>query len=283
MRKGLTFLPSLALAAVIAFPGMAESVPTAETVVARVNGEEITVGHLIIARATLPEQYQSLPPNVLFDGILDQLVQQSALSQSYAGEIPNRIKLSLENETRSLLAGEVLEAVMLGAADEAEIRTAYEAKYAGSDSGSEFNASHILVETEEEALSIQKELNAGADFAEMAKAKSTGPSGPSGGELGWFGAGQMVPEFEAAVVALSPGQVSAPVQTQFGWHVIILNDSRPIAAPTLEEAQDEIVDELRRAAVEEHIKALTDAATIERPVIEGLNPDILSNVELLAN
>ena len=107
MRKGLTFLVSMAIAAAVAVPGISQAEPNAETVVARVNGEEITLGHLIVARATLPDQYQQLPANVLFGAILDQLVQQTALKQSLNRELPAYVELSLENERRSLVAAEV--------------------------------------------------------------------------------------------------------------------------------------------------------------------------------
>lgn len=283
MPKRLTFLPSLAIVAVLSLPTMAISGPNADTVVARVNDEEITLGHMIIARATLPQQYQQLPDNVLYNAILDQLIQQSALVQSRDGSMPRQVAISLENERRSLLAADAIETIMGAVGSDEEIRAAYEAKYADGYGETEYNASHILVASQEEAAEIKADLDNGADFAEMAKAKSTGPSGPNGGELGWFTAGSMVPEFEAAVSALQPGQVSDPVQTQFGWHVIALNDSRKKAAPELDEVRDELLVKLRQDAVESQIEELTRAATIERPVIEDLQPDVLQNLDLLGN
>lgn len=282
MPKGLTFLPSLALAAFLALPAMAEA-PDAGTVVARVNGEEITIGHMIIARASLPQQYQQLPAELLYDAILDQLIQQSALKQSHGTEVPRHVRLSLENEKRSLLAAEEIEKIMAGAASDTDIQAAYDAQYGESYDEKEFNASHILVETEEEAKAIRDELDAGADFAEMAKQKSTGPSGPNGGELGWFGAGMMVPEFEQAVLALEPGQLSPPVQTQFGWHIVKLNETRAKEAPALDAVKTEIADQLRQDAVAARVEELVAAATVERPEIEGLDPAILQNLDLVRN
>lgn len=249
MRKGFTFLAALACTATLIQPVAAADALPADTVVATVNGEQITLGHLIVAYATLPQQYQQLPSEVLFDGLLDQLIQQVALAQTHDPEIPARIELSLENERRSLIAANVVEHAMQGAASEAEIKAAYDAKYAGTVDALEFDASHILVETEEEAQAIVAELRGGADFADMARAKSTGPSGPRGGALGWFGKGAMVPEFEAAVVAMEPGTVSDPVQTQFGWHVIRLNDTRVKSAPPLDEVREEIALEDRKSVV----------------------------------
>ena len=97
----------------------------------------------------------------------------------------------------------------------------------------EFKARHILVETQSEANSIVAELEGGANFAELAKTKSTGPSGPNGGDLGWFSPNQMVQPFSQAVAALEDGAFSkTPVQTQFGWHVILREDSREATPPT---------------------------------------------------
>ncbi len=283
MPKGLTFLPSLALAAMLALPVSAEQAPTAETVVARVNGEDIKLGHLIAARVSLPQQYQQLPDDVLYDALLEQLIQQVVLKQAFKGELPPRVTLSLENEERSLIAGEVIEKVMAEAADDTAIRAAYDAKYGDGFDGQEYNASHILVATKEEAEAIRAELEKGADFAETAKAKSTGPTGPSGGALGWFGEGRMVPEFEEAVKKLEPGQISQPVQTQFGWHVIKLNDRRKAKAPELDQVRGELASELQRAAVERKVSELRAAAQVETPEVEGLDPTMISNLDLLGN
>jgi peptidyl-prolyl cis-trans isomerase C len=246
-----------------------------------VNGEAITLGHMIIARATLPAQYQQLPDEVLYDAILDQLIQQTVLKQELNGEVPDYVTISVENETRSLLAADMIERIMQGAASEEDLQAAYDVKYGDGDGGEEFLASHILVNTEEQALAIQQELGEGADFATLAKERSTGPSGPSGGDLGWFSKGRMVPEFEEAVLGLKKGEVSSPVQTQFGWHVIILNDRRNTEAPLFDEVKGELAEKLRQEAVETRIGVLTATAKIERPAVEGLEPSMLQNLDLV--
>jgi len=283
MRKGLTFLPRVALAALLVLPLPAIASPHANTVVAVVNGEEITLGHMILSRATLPAQYQQLPPDVLYNAILDQLIQQTALKQALHGEVPRYVELSLENEARSLLAADVIENVMEKSSHEEDLLAAYDAEYSTGDGGDEFNASHILLESEEEANVIKLELDAGANFATLAKERSTGPSGPSGGELGWFSKGRMVPAFEEAVLKLKSGEISAPVQTQFGWHVIILNERRKTAAPEFEAVREELATRLQNLAVEARVNELTTAAKIERPVIEDLDPAILQNLDLVRN
>lgn len=283
MPKRFTFMSAIAICSALALPVAAESTIDADTVVARVNGEDITLAHMIIARATLPEQYQQVPADVLYNAILDQLIQQTALVQSRDADVPDQVRISLENERRSLLAADAIENVMSGVGSDEEIRAAYDAKYADGLGETEYNASHILVETEEEAQAIKAELDGGADFAETAKAKSTGPTGPNGGNLGWFADGAMVPEFQTAVNALEVGEISDPVQTQFGWHVILLNDSRKASAPELDAVRNELLQKLRQDAVEMRIEDLTRNADIERPVIEDLNPEVLLDLGLIGN
>ena len=203
-----------ALSTLLALPALAQDT-TADTVVASVNGTEITVGHMILVRSQLPAEYQSLPADVLFNGIREQLIQQTALSDTVE-ELTGRLQMALDNERRSLLAGVALDRALAEAVTDEAIQEAYDAQFANAEPLQEYNASHILVETEAEAQALVAELAAGADFAELAREHSTGPSGPSGGQLGWFGPGRMVPEFETAVVGLEVGGVSAPVQTQFG-------------------------------------------------------------------
>ena len=268
---------ALVLAAPAAVPARAQD---ADTVVATVGGTDITLGHMIVARNTLPEQYRQLPDDVLFPGILDQLIQQVALAQSV--EDPTKAtELQIDNQRTGLLAGEALGRVSQGAVTEEALQAAYEARFADAEPTREYNAAHILVETEEEAQDLVAELEGGADFAELARERSTGPSGPNGGALGWFAAGQMVPEFAAAVTAMEPGAISEPVQTQFGWHVVQLNETRLAEAPPLEQVRGELAQELENAAVEAHIAEVTSAAEVERAEVE-VDPSLLSDMSLVA-
>lgn len=284
MSKPIFFWGASMIALTLAVtPLRADEAATADTVVATVNGTEITIGHMIMARAKLPQQYQQLPDDVLFMGVLDQLVNQTALAQSVTGDDPARVRIALENERRALLAGSVIDTVLLNAVSDAAVAQVYADTYAKVEPDTEFHAAHILVETEDEAKALIDELNAGADFAALAKAKSTGPSGPSGGDLGWFGKGMMVPAFEAAVMALEPGSISAPVQTQFGWHVVKLMDTRLADAPPLDEVRAEIEEDLRTRAIEAKIADLTEKAAIDRAAETGFDPAILRNMSLLEN
>ncbi|MDU8910204.1 peptidylprolyl isomerase [Aestuariicoccus sp. MJ-SS9] len=283
MSKTLRTLTAAALAATLAWPVSSQDTPTADTVVATVNGVDITLGHMLMVRAGLPEQYQQLPVDVLWDGVMEQLIQQTALSQGEGATETRRVTLALDNERRALLAAEAITAVAEGAVTDEALQAAYDAQYANAAAGMEYNASHILVETEEAAAAIVTELEGGADFAEVAREKSTGPSGPSGGSLGWFGPGMMVAPFEDAVEALEPGTISAPVQTQFGWHVIRLNETRTTTAPALEEVRDALASELQQKAVEDHIDALVGAAEVTRTTKQQIDTSILNNLDLLEN
>jgi peptidyl-prolyl cis-trans isomerase C len=238
---------------------------TSDTVVSTVNGKTITVGHLITARARLPQQYQSMEEAVLFQGLLDQLVRQELLAQTLGDDVPQRALITLENERRSLLAGEVIDGLMGQAVTDEAVQAAYDETYATQTAEKEFNAS----------------LEGGADFAELAKEKSTGPSGPNGGSLGWFGPGMMVKPFETAVMELEDGAVSAPVETQFGWHVVKLNESRIKAAPTLDEVREELVTGIQTKAVDEYLEGLMADATIDTIEADSIDPSVLSNYDLL--
>lgn len=280
MLKSLKTTAIAATLALVSHAAMAQE-PTADTVVATVNGTEITVGHMIMIRAGLPEQYKQLPDDVLWDGILDQLVQQTLLVQAGPDEMSKRVAIALENEQRSLQAAEYMQGIMEGALTEAALAEEYATAYADGDRGVEFNASHILVGTEAEAAELAERARGGEDFAELAKAHSTGPSGPNGGELGWFGEGMMVPEFETAVKEMGVGDVSDPVQTQFGWHVIKLNDTRVAEAPKLEEVRGELEDAVRTKAVDATLDALKAEADIATEPKSDFDPSILKNLDLL--
>ena len=256
---------------------------TADTVVAEVNGQKITVGHMIALRGNLPEQYQALPDDVLFQGILDQLIQQSVLSDLM--DAPSRVEqLQIENQDRAMAAGLVIERILAIAVTDAALQAAYDARFSGAEPETEYNAAHILVATEDEAKAIVAELAAGGDFAAIAKERSQDPgSGAAGGGLGWFGLGMMVPEFETAVVALEPGTVSPPVQSQFGWHIIMVTETRIKAAPPLDEMREELLAEIRDSAVQQAIADATAKAQITRENTEGIDPAVLRNVDLLKN
>ncbi|MEO1680873.1 MAG: peptidylprolyl isomerase [Pseudomonadota bacterium] len=258
----------------------AESDVSADTVVATVGGQDITVGHMIVARTTLPRQFQQLPDAQLYPAVLDQLVRQYALAQSLPA--PTRAtELTIENQRSGLLAGEALGMVIADQLTDEAVEAAYAERYADAEPSREYEAAHILVASEEDAQAVIAELEGGADFAALARERSTGPSGPNGGMLGWLPLGATVAEFETAMVALETGEISGPVQSQFGWHVIRLNDTRLTEAPPLEEVEGEIRQELENEIVEAHIETVMETAGIVMPELD-IDPSILSDLDLVA-
>ena len=280
MVNAMRFVAGIVLGITLAVPGLAQDT-TADTVVAKVNGTNITLGHMIVARESLPEEYKTLPNDVLFKGILDQLVQQTVLEQSVAEKISKRDSLAIENDKRGYLSNVALQAVVKVAVTDATLQAAYDARFKDLKPGTEYSAAHILVESEEKANDLKKQLDGGADFAALAKANSTDTgSGANGGDLGWFGLGAMVKPFEDAVVAATVGKVAGPVKSDFGWHLILVKETRAAAQPTLDDLRDELATAIEQKAVEAHVTTLTDGATIEKPGI-GIDPALLTDLTLL--
>lgn len=273
--KLLRIMANLTVAAgLLTSAANAQSSVDSDVVVATVNGEEIKMGHVVMVYDTLPQQYKSLPAEQVFQGIVEQIIQQTVLAQAAANPNSKYIEFAVDNERRILTASQMIDEITTEATSEDKLQAYYDARYQSVDLGREYNASHILVESEEEAKDLIFKLSDGADFAALAQEFSTGPSGPNGGSLGWFGQGRMVAPFEQAVMSLTVGEVSPlPVQTQFGWHVIILNDMRAVQAPAFEEVSGEIAAELQRVAIEERVKVMVDGAAVVRVDQSTLNVD----------
>ena len=253
--------------------------PGGDTVVARVNGDEILLGHIIAFASQLPPRYDQVDPRSLYNSILEQLIHHSLLANYGESRLP-ALKFLGENLARSGKAEETISAITAGMVTEERVRAVYEDRYVLSEPQQEFKASHILVATAEEAGEILGELRAGADFAETAKARSTGPSGADGGNLGWFGEGQMVKAFEQAVKVLAVGEISGPVQSQFGWHIILLEGKRDRPIPSLEDARQEIEQFIAGKAVETVLIELTTGAEIER-LDQSIDHGLVRNLEIL--
>jgi peptidyl-prolyl cis-trans isomerase C len=272
----------LALAAVLAAPAAAQD---AATVIARVNGVEITLGHAIALREMLPAPLQAVPDTHLFPALVNQLVDQELLAQSVAGALGTADRLRLENQTRAFLSGVALAAAIDLAVTEPNIAAAYVAfaeEFGAGEPVTEWNAAHILVPTEEAARAALAAIRGGRDFGEVAREVSTDGSARQGGDLGWFGPGVMIPEFEAAVRALEPGEVSEPLQTQFGWHLVRLVDRRIASVPPLEQVREQLIEELRRAAMNALLDRLRAGAEVT-VAIDGIDPALLSRSDLLAD
>jgi len=279
MMKRAGFWSVLALAAVLSGPALAEG-ETADTVVASVNGTQVTLGQMIAMKESLPAEYQSLPDDVLFKGIYDQLVQQEVLAQSVK-DLGPRALATLENDKRGYVSGLAIQGIVKEAVTDEALQKAYDDRFKDAKPQTEYSAAHILVATEEEANALKAELAGGADFAELAKAKSTDTgSGANGGDLGWFGLGMMVKPFEDAVVGAKVGEVTGPVKTDFGYHLILVKETRVAEKPTLDQLRDELAQQVENAAITAKIDELTKAATVTREG-EKLDPAILKNSALI--
>lgn len=241
----------------------------ASTVVATIGERDVTLGELIAARATLPPQLQlQLPDNVIFEGLRSQLIDEQALSiaAENAGTADDpAIARQLAAARRQILAEAYISSVVEPQLTEEALRARYEQDVASAEAGEEVRARHILVATEDEAKDVISRLNDGAAFEDLAKEVSTGPSGVNGGDLGFFRAGQMVPEFEQAAFALEPGAISEPVQTQFGWHVIKLEERRALTPPAFEQVAAELREQVGRELAQAEVERLKEEIGVTLP------------------
>ncbi|MFK8052060.1 MAG: peptidylprolyl isomerase [Woeseiaceae bacterium] len=236
--------------------------PVSAQTIATINGSEITQAQLDAfaegrtgARATPENQAE------LIDQLGDLfLLSDEAIAQNYHKD--RDVEAQLELQKRSVLAqAAVTGYLQKNGITDADVRAEYDREFAEAELPSQYKARHILVETEEAAKGIITELKNGGDFEALAKEKSTGPSGPQGGDLGWFAAEAMVAEFSGAVAALEDGKYSeAPVQTQFGWHVILREGTRQSEAPSFEELQPRIRQALEQRSFQTYFEDLRSKA-----------------------
>ncbi len=242
--------------------------PAPDAVVARVDGVEIYVSDVEEALRELPPEYVNMPPEALFTAVIDQLVdRQLAVRQAR--------KLKLENDlevqrTMRKLEARVLEQffyrrIIDRKVTEEAVRRRYERDRDKLVTEKKVRARHILVKTREEAVGVIAEAQKGRDFADLAREKSIGPSKAQGGDLGFFTRDQMVPAFSTMAFSLRKGEISrAPVQTQYGWHVIKVEDIQEAAPPRFEEVRDQLRSTMTEEVIEAELKALRGAAKIER-------------------
>lgn len=262
---GLVASTALMAPAQAQMPGMAD-LSDQTRVVARVNGEDITVGDIIQSAQSLPAQYQQQLP-VIFPALVEREIDMRLLAlagrdQGLADD--ERVKEMVAAAETAAIRQVYMEQKLDAGITEETLKADYEAYLADNPAEEEVKARHILLEDEEAAKAIIGELDGGADFEALAKEKSTGPSGPRGGDLGYFTAGTMVPEFSEAAFALEPGSYTkAPVKSQFGWHVILVEDKRATAQPSFEELEPQLRQEASQELVEDLAAALRSEAQVE--------------------
>lgn len=276
MKSLPAFLATLALSVATvttAMPALAQERIT----VATLDGEAIYLDEVIAVAETLPQEYQQQGIGALYPQLVDEVVNArlAAVAGRASGidkddDVAAAIKAAAD---RVIAETYITRKVNEQLTDEA-IQTAYDAYVDDTASREQVTASHILVETEEEAKAIIAQLSDGADFATLAKEKSTGPSGPNGGELGSFGRGQMVPAFETAAFAMAEGSYSeTPVQTQFGWHVIKVSAKGLQEAPSLDEMRDQLVANLSRQSFSRIVEELRVGSSLDVRPLEDVMAD----------
>ncbi|MEN8196686.1 MAG: peptidylprolyl isomerase [Pseudomonadota bacterium] len=244
-------------------------------VIATVNGENIYRGEFETAYAQLPPQAQQMGMETIFPLLLERMVDEKLIGIAAGKAIP-----ADEPEVEKQIA-ELRERIVMQVYFEREINAKltdevlqerYEQWKEANPAPSEVHARHILLETEERAKEVLAEVQGGKDFAEAAQEHSTGPSGPNGGDLGYFTPDQMVKPFADAAFAMEPGQVSAePVKTDFGWHIIKVEDRREQARPGLEEMKDQLSQEATQEIAAEMMAGFREVAEIVTFDIDG-NP-----------
>ncbi len=253
------------------------SAPTAEqaaalagpdTIIATINGQAIPLGlfRLFYEQRLRTQKVKQPTPafqTQVFNEFINIILTAQDAEKKGIDQDPN-VQLALELQRLQFLSGlDLQDAARTLSPTEEEIQKAYEERY-GQGKQKEYHARHILVKTEQEAKDLIQQLKEGADFQELAKAHSLGPTGKKGGDLGWFDAKQMVPAFSEAVKQLEPGHYSEqPVRTQFGWHVILLEGVREAEPPPLSAVQGKLSAELQRQMLLNFIVGLRDQAKIE--------------------
>ena len=236
-------------------------------VVARVNGVDIHESDLAMAEDDLGSELQNVPPDVRREHLIAYLADIILMSKAAeARNVQNgdEFKQRLAFLRNKLLMGALLSDHARKVITDEALQQVYNEQVKPMGATEEVRARHILVPTEEEARKIAEELKAGADFAELAKKYSKDPGASDGGDLGYFTKDQMVPEFANVAFQMYPGQTSNPVKTQFGWHIIKLEDRRNRPVPEFEKVREQIEAFVARRAQTEMVAQLREKAKIER-------------------
>ncbi len=252
---------------------------SAETPFIEVNGKIVKFGSAIIAFSKIQQSNRNFNQKTVFSQIVQQLVNEELLSQNIDKE--NQLTLlALEHEKRSAKAAQMVSKILKNFPNDELVNSAYRNLAEQYGNALEYNASHILVKEEEQAKTILADLKGGKAFEEMAKEHSVGPTGKNGGKLDWFDLNSMVPEFSTALMVLSEGDISQPVKTKFGWHLIKLNETREKKIPELKDVKTQLVQNLRQKKINDYLNSLTKNSKITF-LGKDINPNEIANLKLL--
>lgn len=266
--------------AVIAFflsaPGAAlaqASKTDADPVVAKVNGETIRRSDVLETQKALPPQYRNLPIEQIYPLLLDEMIDiRLATAEARRLKLQNdpRVKKQVARAEDQILREALFDQDVSKVLTDDELHKRYDELVAKMPKQDEIRARHIVVKTKEEAEAIIKQLQSGTDFAAIAKEKSLDGSKDEGGDLGYFTQDAVVPAFWAAASGMKPGEVSkTPVETEFGWHVIQVEDIRPVQPPAFESVKEQLYNQLSRQVIAEELQKLREKAKVEKFNMDG--------------
>lgn len=250
----------------LAAEGAAAQDEAADEVVAKVNGTPIRYSDIAFADEEMSAALARLEPNVRFQYLLGLLIDRRivalAAEEKNAGDDP-AVKRRQEYFNEKALRDFYWVQLMQDRISDETVRAWYDKNIAAAAPEQEAHARHILVDTEAQATAIAAEIAAGKSFEDAANEHSRDGSGADGGDLGWFARDDMVEAFGNAVFSMEPGDISAPVQSQFGWHLIQVIAFREMPKPTFEEAEEDIFRQLARDEGQKLIESLREEAKIE--------------------
>ena len=222
-------------------------------VAAKVNNHIISAQDVLNAVNTLPENVKTKPLSEIYPRIINELINKHLITKRAYNEkldLDQNVLNLIQKNKDSILAKYWLNNYIKNETSEENIKNFYNEYVKSFKEYTEVNASHILVKTKNEAVSIINKLKSKSQFSELAKTFSIGPSGKNGGNLGWFGPGQMVKEFEKAAFLIEKGNISQkPIKTKFGFHVIKVNDIRNAKPKKLYEIKKNIIEKITKVSL----------------------------------
>ncbi len=267
LRAGFTAAAATGCLALVLLGGLPLRAQDANPVLAKVNGSEIRQSDLNLAEEELGPSLAQMDPASKKENVLAFLIDMKIVSKAAEDKkVENNedFKKRLAFTRNRLLMDSLLATEGKAATTDDAMKKVYEDASKQITGEQEVHARHILVESEDDAKAVAEELKKGADFAELAKKKSKDPGASDGGDLGFFTKEQMVPEFSAVAFTLEPGKVSDPVKSQFGWHIIKVEEKRSRQAPAFEQVKAQIETYVTRKAQADYVAKLRETAKVER-------------------
>jgi peptidyl-prolyl cis-trans isomerase C len=286
LRPGLALAAMASCLVMALLSGLPARADDANPVLAKVNGSEIRQSDMAIAEEELGPSLEKMDPATKKENLLAFLIDMKIVAKAAEDqkfEDSDEFKKRLAFTRNRLLMDSLLANEGKAATTDDAMKKVYDDAAKQITSEQEVHARHILVATEDEAKAIEDELKKGADFAELAKKKSKDPGASDGGDLGFFTKDQMVPEFSAVAFSLEPGKISDPVKSQFGWHIIKVEEKRNRKPPDFDQVKGQIETYVTRKAQADYVAKLRETAKIERmdqPADAAPKPDPATDAKM---